>query len=38
MPLYTQNCIMGVLMAMMRSARVKSLQMSSAAAPNFFFS
>ena len=33
-----QNCMVGVLTAMMRSARVKSLQTSSEAASNFFFS
>ena len=38
MPAYTQNCIIGPLRAIMRSARVKSLQTSSAAVANFFFS
>ena len=35
---YMQSCMMGEFMATMRSALVKSLQMLSAAAPNFFFS
>ena len=35
---HMQNCMTGPLIAMMRSARVKSLQTSSEAALNFFFS
>ena len=35
---YMHSCISGELSATMRSAFVKSMQMESAAAPNFFFS
>ena len=35
---YTQNCISGEFSATIRSALVKSAQISSEAAANFFFS